>query len=145
MVVGSGEDENGSGEIPTTESYDRLPTITSGSSHVLFINPTVNNMRLFIRVTYDAGSPPGFLVWRHNGSVISSRTNPRVSILSGGGLTVRNAKFSDSGMYNVTVSNRLGQSIENFRVLFRCKLIILYYIVVILLAWLMKIGASLSP
>ena len=120
-MASSGSGDDISTEAHVTEGPDRIPTITSISMEFLLINPAVNNSRLFIQVLIDAGSPPGLLVWRHNGSLVSSRTNPRVNILAGGGLTVRNVMFSDSGMYTVSVSNLLGESIKKFRVLFQCK------------------------
>ena len=106
---------------PVTEGPDRIPAITNISMEFLLINPAVNNSRLSIQVLIDAGNPPGLLVWKHNGSLVSSRTNPRVNILAGGGLTVRNVIFSASGMYTVSVSNLLGESIKKFQVLFPCK------------------------
>lgn len=126
MAVGSGETSgDGSGslttETPTSETPDRPPVLISHNSNFLLINPATS-ARFFVNVTFDAGSPPGLLMWRHNGSIISSRTDPRVTILARGGLTIRNVKFSDSGMYTVTVSNRVGERSINYSVAFQCKL-----------------------
>ena len=134
-MASSGSGDDILTEAPMTVGPDRIPTITSISMEFLLINPAVNNSRLFIQVLIDAGSPTGLLLWKHNGSLVSSRTNPRVNILAGGGLTVRNVMFSDSGMYTVSVSNRLGESIKKFRVLFQCKP---WYTVLYLLSSLVK-------
>ena len=125
-------------KAPVTEGPDRIPAITSISMEFLLINPAVNNSRLSIQVLIDAGSPSGLLVWRHNGSLVSSRTNHRVNILAGGGLTVRNVMFSDSGMYTVSVSNRLGESIKKFQVRFPCKPWLCYTCYISYLVWLKK-------
>ena len=53
--------------------------------------------------------------------VISSRTDPRVSVLRSGGLTIRNVRSSDNGLYSVTVMNRIGTETANFIVLVRSK------------------------
>ena len=115
-LASSGSEDDISTEAPMTEGPDKIPTIKSISMEFLLINSAVNS-QLFIQVLIDAGNPSGLLLWRHNGSLVSSRTNPRVNILAGGGLTVRNVMFSDSGMYTVSVSNLLGESTMKFRVL----------------------------
>lgn len=50
------------------------------------------------------------------GAVISSRTDPRVTVLGSGGLTIRNVRASDGGLYTVTASNRAGSVTEAFQV-----------------------------
>lgn len=75
--------------------------------------------RLFIFLHYNVGSPRGFLVWRLNGSIISSRTDVRVTVLGGGGLTIRDISPRDEGQYNVTVANELGSESRLFNVFIR--------------------------
>ena len=81
-MASSGSEDDISTEARMTEGPDSITTITSILIEFLLINPAVNNSRLFIQVLIDAGSLPGLLVWRHNRSLVSSRTNPRVNILS---------------------------------------------------------------
>ena len=89
------------------------PRIIASFNKLITVRPSA---RLFIGLRYDVGSPRGFLVWRFNGSVISSRTDPRVTVLEGGGLTIRNISSSDAGQYNVTVANGLGSESRLFTV-----------------------------
>ena len=99
---------------------ERAPSIdTLMTNSTIRITKTVT--RLFINITHDPGNPRAQLTWEHNGVLISSRTDPRVSILSGGGLTIRNVRASDRGLYTVTVTNRIGNETENFRVLIECE------------------------
>ena len=87
-------------------------------------NITVNiATRLFINISYDVGNPQGFLVWRFNERIISSRTDPRVTMLGGGGLTIRDVTPSDGGQYTVTVTNEVGSDSRLFNVLVeQCKI-----------------------
>lgn len=122
LSAGSGDTDDdiasGSGALPTTDStpVERAPSITVFQSNRTILVDTAITTRLFINVTHDSGSPQGLLVWQHNRFIISSRTDPRVNVLSSGGLTIRNVRDSDRGLYTVTVSNRLGAVSANFTV-----------------------------
>ena len=119
LVIGSG-----SGAPPT--STDPTPNekppslIIFEHNQTIFIN-TVTTSRIFINVTYEPRTPRGILVWRHEGAIISSRTDPRVRILSNGGLTIRSIRPTDSGLYTVEVSNRVGTESANFTVHLQCE------------------------
>lgn len=127
MTVGSGEQDtevdNGSGTTPTADptSSERPPRLIVFEVNQTILLDAATTSRLLINVTYDPGSPQGLLVWRHNGVVISSRTDPRVSVLSNGGLTIRSVRPSDRGVYSVFVLNRLGNSSADFTVLIKCE------------------------
>ena len=122
--VGSGEsDTESSGTPPTSDptASDRPPRLIVFEANQTILLDTATTSRLLINVTYDPGSPQGLLVWRHNGVVISSRTDPRVSVLTNGGLTIRSVRPSDRGEYSVMVLNRAGNSSANFTVLTKRK------------------------
>ena len=99
----------GSGIPP--EAFPPSLFVTSGQN--IGVIPSA---RLFINITYNVGSPRGFLMWRLNGSIISNRTDPRVTVLGGGGLIIRNMSSRDEGQYNVTVANELGSDSRIFNV-----------------------------
>lgn len=120
--AGDTEFETGSGASSNTNATltDFLPRLNVFEPNRSILIDTATS-RLFINVSYNPGHPEGFLVWKHNYVVISSRTDPRVTVLSGGGLTIRNLRPSDRGVYTVMVSNRLGSGSANFTVFIQCK------------------------
>ncbi len=133
--LGSGDGNFGSGDAavtlatttPTTVAMttpipDQPPHFTRQPlANFYLINPVSSDRRLFISVAVNYGRPVGHLSWTHNGSVVSSRTDPRVSILTSGSLTIRNVQFSDAGLYQLMVSNRAGNLSYDFTVRSQCK------------------------
>ena len=122
--VGGG---SGSGALPlTTAPPPTVNPVVPPRLVVLETNRNIwfdntNNTHLFINVTYDPGNPRGLLQWRRNGVRLSSRMDPRVTILSQGGLSIRSVRPSDRGLYTVSASNSIGTSSESFSIFIRCK------------------------
>ncbi len=117
------ETETGTDTPPTAVPEEQAPSISIPQPNLttILINTTATS-RLLINISYNPGNPPGLLTWRKNGRIVSSRTDPRVNILSGGGISVRSVVPSDRGHYMVTASNRLGNQSEVFLVFVTCEL-----------------------
>lgn len=120
VLVGSG---SGSGSGATTDSTpnEKPPSLVVFERNQTILINTATTSRIFINVTYEPGTPRGLLAWRHEGAIISSRTDSRVSILGNGGLTIRNIRPADRGLYSVEVSNRVGIDSANFTILLECE------------------------
>ena len=127
LLMGSGSGSGsglGSGAPPTptdpTPNEEPPSLVIFEPNRTISVN-TVTTSRIFINVTYEPGTPRGLLVWRHEGAIISSRTDSRVSILSNGGLKIRSIRPEDRGLYTVEVSNRVGIESANFTIRLECE------------------------
>lgn len=113
--------DGGSGESPTIHSNSsRPPRITLAPEDNVTIS-TAHPHALTMLVGYDRGNPLCTLVWRKDGEIITSRRNPRVSVMSSGGISIRSVRSSDRGLYTVTVSNAVGSDSASFRLFTNCK------------------------
>ena len=120
LAAGDGISDGGSGESPTLDpNSNRPPRITIPEDNVTV--PTALPHRLTMLVDYDKGYPLSTLVWRKDGEIITSRRNPRVSVMSNGGITIRSVKSSDRGLYTITVSNAVGSDSASFKLFTKCK------------------------
>ena len=63
------------------------------------------NSNLTISPTIHFGSPRATVTWSMNGVFLDPSEYPRVTISSGGVLTVTDVRVSDTGQYTVRVSN----------------------------------------
>ena len=113
--------DGGSGDSPTTEpSFTRPPIITIAPEENVTV-PTAQPHRLTVIIGYDRGFPLSTLTWRKDGEIITSRTNPRVSVMSNGGISIGSVKSSDRGLYTITVSNTVGSDSASFKLYTKCK------------------------
>lgn len=116
-----GVSDGGSGESPTPDpNASRPPRITVTPEDNVTI-PTAHPHALTMLVGYDRGNPPCTLVWRKDGEIITSRRNPRVNVMSSGGISIRSVRSSDRGLYTVTVSNAVGSDSASFKLFTNCK------------------------
>ena len=63
------------------------------------------NSNLTISPTIHFGSPKANVYWSRNGWPLDPDDYPRVTVSSGGALTVTDVQASDGGVYTVTVYN----------------------------------------
>lgn len=116
-----GASNGGSGESPTLDpNSSRSPRITVAPEDNVTI-PTDHPHALTMLVGYDRGNPLCTLVWRKDGEIITSRRNPRVNVMSNGGISIRSVRSSDRGLYTVTVSNAVGSDSASFKLFTNCK------------------------
>ena len=107
-------------EMEPTEEISSENNLHVYSNHIITLRSSPG-AQLFINVTFETRSFSDLYQWKHNGRLISSRTDPRVTILSRGGLAIRDIKPSDRGLYTVTLSNQFRSRSENFMVFIDCK------------------------
>ena len=115
------DEGGGSGDLPTTDpTATRPPRITMAPEDNVTI-ATAEPHRLTMVVGYDRGFPLSTLVWRKDGEIINPRENPRVTVMSTGGLSIRSVNSSDRGLYTITVSNTVGSDNASFKLFTKCK------------------------
>ena len=74
-----------------------------------------------ISPTVTLGLPEATLTWRHNGQVLSSDTDSRVTVMSSGQLRVTDVQASDRGTYQLTANNSAGTVSKSVNVTINCK------------------------
>ena len=111
--------DGGGEDSPTTEpTGTRPPRITLAPED----NVTVStNEPLTMTVGYDRGFPLSTPVWRKDGEIITSRKNPRMTVMTNGGISIRSVKSSDRGLYTITISNTVGSDNASFKLFIKCK------------------------
>ena len=65
------------------------------------------NSNLTISPTIHFGAPRATVTWSRNGVFLDPSEYPRVTISSGGVLTVTDVRANDNGVYTVTASNSI--------------------------------------
>ena len=121
LATEGGSEDGGSGDPPTMEPPStRPPRITLAPEENITV-PTAHPHRITMLVRYDRGFPLSTLVWRKDGEIITSSTNPRLNIMSSGGVTIRSVTPSDRGLYTITVSNTVGSDSASFKLFTKCK------------------------
>ena len=109
---------SGTAEPPTTDPIPTPPTIlTRPDDPNIFLDISETN-RFTIIITHTFGAT---VEWRKDGEIINSLTDPRVTILLAGGISIRNVRLSDRGSYTVTVSNNVGSDRVSFNLILLCK------------------------
>lgn len=110
-----------SGESPTLHpDSNHSPRITMAPEDNVTVS-TAHPHALTMLVGYDKGNPLGTLVWRKDGEIITPRRNPRVSVMTTGGISIRSVQATDRGLYTVTVSNSIGSDSASFKLFTNCK------------------------
>lgn len=112
--------ERGSNDSTVEPTSFRPPRITLAPEDNVTV-PTAQSHRLTMLVRYDRGFPLSTFVWRKDGEIITSRNNPRMSVMSNGGISIRSVKSSDRGLYTITVSNTAGSDSASFKLFTECK------------------------
>ena len=100
--------------------HTRPPKITLVPEENVTV-PTAHPHRLTMVISYDRGFPMGTLIWRKDGEIITTRNNHRLTVMSNGGISMRNVKPSDRGLYTVTVTNTEGSDSASFKLFTKCK------------------------
>ena len=69
------------------------------------------------------GVPEATLTWRHNGEVLNSDTDSRVTVMPSGQLRVMDVEASDRGTYELDATNIAGTVSASINIAIDCKLV----------------------
>ena len=83
---------------------------------------------LVISPTVFLGMPEANLRWLHNGEILSSDTDNRVTVMPSGQLLVMDVRASDRGTYELTATNTVGTVRKSVNITISCEFGLCYWV-----------------